>query len=301
VSGLRTLSRPEAPEARPVDVARAVDAAVGVAAGSFAGRVRFTRSGEPVPPVRGDEARLGQVLLNLLTNAAQAIPKQRRDGHVEVTTRRTSTGRVAIEVRDDGTGIAPEHLSHVFDPFFTTKPRESGTGLGLSICRRIVEALGGAITVESVPGEGSTFRVVLPTFAADTRAAPTPRAREHPRPRLLIVDDEPHLVVALTALLEADYDVRTATSAADALAGVLAGARYDAILCDLMMNDVGGPEFHTALTELSPEQSARIVFMTGGAFTPAARAFLERVPNPCLSKPVDLASLERMLRERLGA
>lgn len=300
VGALRALSRPEAPEPGPVDVGRAVDAALAVAAGSFAGRVRFARAGDEVPAVLADDARLGQVLLNLLTNAAQAIAADRSDGAVQVTTGRDGSGRVAIEVRDNGSGIPPEHLPHVFDPFFTTKARDAGTGLGLSICRRIVEALGGHLTVESALGSGSAFRVVLPTapVTASETTAPTPRID---RRRLLIVDDESNLVVALTALLDGDYEVRAATSALEAAASVRAGARYDVILCDLMMNGMDGAEFHATLTRLAPELASRIVFMTGGAFTPDARAFLDRVPNPCLSKPIDLASLQRVLRERAGA
>lgn len=298
VGGLRNLSRPDAPEPARVAVARAVDSALIVARASFSGRVRFASGGDDVPDVLADEARLGQVLLNLLTNAAQAIPAGRSDALVEVTTRVVPGERIAIEVHDNGAGIAAEHLPHIFDPFFTTKARDDGTGLGLSISRRIVVAFGGSIDVESVPGHGSTFRVLLPAApraSAEASGLPAPRPA---RPRLLLIDDEAQLVVALTALLEDGFEVRAATSARDALAAIRAGARYDVVLCDLMMHDMGGAEFQDRLADLAPSLPSRIVFMTGGAFTPDARAFLERTANPCLSKPLDVEVLRRTLRER---
>ena len=298
IGGLRAWSRPDVPESGRAVVARAVESALSVVRASFSGRVRFAPAGESVADVLADEARLGQVLLNLLTNAAQAIPEGRRDPCVEVTTRSLAGGRVAIEVRDNGEGIAADHLPHIFDPFFTTKGRDQGSGLGLSISRRIVVSFGGSIDVESVVGEGSMFRVALPV-APDASGEASPSASSPPaRPKLLLIDDEAQLVVALTAILEDGFEVRAATSARDALAAIRAGARYDVVLCDLMMRDLGGAEFHAQLAELAPSLPPRVVFMTGGAFTPDARAFLERTDNPCLSKPLDVDLLRRTLLER---
>jgi two-component system NtrC family sensor kinase len=115
-----------------------------------------------VPLIHGSEARLGQVFLNLLINAAQAIPKGAPDkNRVEVRLRQEN-GMVVIEIQDTGTGIPPEILDRIFDPFFSTKPRGVGTGLGLSICHDIITRLGGDISVESTVGQGSCFRVRLP-------------------------------------------------------------------------------------------------------------------------------------------
>lgn len=297
IGALHALSRPDAPEPGRVAVAPIVQAALSVARASFSGRVLFTCAGEPVADVFADEARLGQVLLNLLTNAAQAIPEGRRDPVVDVTTHTLAGGRVAIEVRDNGAGIAPEHLPHIFDPFFTTKGRDEGTGLGLSISRRIVVAFHGSIEVETTVGEGSIFRVVLPVAPNASQEASPSAASRPARPKLLLIDDEAQLVVALTAILEDAFEVHAATSARDALAAIRAGARYEVVLCDLMMRDMGGPEFHAALGELAPHLRSRVVFMTGGAFTPDARAFLERTANPCLPKPLDVDHLRRILLE----
>jgi signal transduction histidine kinase len=108
--------------------------------------------------VRGDEGRLSQVFVNLLANAAQAI-----EGHGEIrVATREEDGFAVATVADTGRGIAPEHLGSLFKPFFTTKPPGEGTGLGLWVTRRIVEAAGGTIAVDSEPGRGTTFTVRLP-------------------------------------------------------------------------------------------------------------------------------------------
>jgi signal transduction histidine kinase len=114
---------------------------------------------DPRPLVRGDARALNQVFLNLLKNAAEALEGRR--GTIGVRIRR-SGGRIAVEVRDDGPGIDPELHKRLFEPFFTTKPAGKGTGLGLSISRRIVTEHGGTIDVDSSPGRGTCFRVVLP-------------------------------------------------------------------------------------------------------------------------------------------
>src|SRR5690606_36103792 len=115
-----------------------------------------------IPRIDADEARLGQVFINLLINAAQALPEGDTAMHeIRLTTSTDSQGRAVIEVSDTGTGIPAEVVERIFDPFFTTKPVGIGTGLGLSICHTIVTGMGGEIVVESQPGSGTTFRVVL--------------------------------------------------------------------------------------------------------------------------------------------
>jgi two-component system NtrC family sensor kinase len=114
---------------------------------------------QDLPPVRTDAPSLRQVVLNLLTNASQAIQK---DGKIRIATKSDENGSVDIVVEDTGCGIPKEHLTKIFDPFFTTKPEGKGTGLGLSICHGIVDKLGGRISVSSEVGKGSTFVVTLP-------------------------------------------------------------------------------------------------------------------------------------------
>jgi signal transduction histidine kinase len=123
---------------------------------------KLTRNYEPLPLVRASEARLSQIFLNLIINAAHALPVEGARGEIRVVTRTDPSGHAVIEVHDTGLGISSAALRRVFEPFYTTKRPDVGTGLGLTICRDIVVALGGRIEVESSEGRGSVFRVVLP-------------------------------------------------------------------------------------------------------------------------------------------
>ncbi|MFL5352556.1 ATP-binding protein [Archangium sp.] len=298
VRDLGSFSRPEEGTSGPIDVRQVLELSVKMALVELRHRARLVLDYDEVPEVLADSARLGQVFLNLLMNAAQALPEGRADQH-EVRVRvRDVEGWVVVEVQDTGSGIPPALLGRVFDPFFTTKEVGKAMGLGLSISHGLVRALGGELTVESELGRGSVFRVRLPA-AARPRAQPPPpeppRLVAPRRGRLLIVDDEPLLAQSLELLLEIDYDITLARGAREALEQLLQGARYDAILCDLMMPEMTGGQFHEALSGLLPEQAERIIFMTGGAFTPATQAFLERVPNPRLLKPFRREELDRLL------
>jgi CheY-like chemotaxis protein/anti-sigma regulatory factor (Ser/Thr protein kinase) len=239
------------------------------------------------------------VFLNLIVNAAQAI----REGNAEQNVIRVSTrmdeGRVAIEIRDTGSGIAPEALPRIFDAFFTTKPVGVGTGLGLSICHRIVTGLGGEIRVESQLGKGTAFTVLLaPTSLEEEAEVELPDVTPPPRRgKVLVIDDEPIIIKALERLLVTEHDVTLASAAGDARDRILSGDRYDVILCDLMMPQMTGMDLHAEFLRVAPEQASRMVFMTGGAFTPGSRAFLDDVPNPCIDKPFDTQHLRSIVND----
>jgi len=249
-----------------------------------------------LPAVHGSEARLGQVFLNLLVNAAHAIPEGRADQHeVRVHARVAEPGMVMIEVRDTGMGIEPALLERIFDPFFTTKSPSMGTGLGLAICHRIVSGLGGRIEVESEPTRGSVFRVWLPASDVAPESSPLPEqplGARRGRGRVLLIDDDEQLLSAMALMLRDDNEVHTMTSARAALVRLREGERYDAVFCDLIMPDMSGMEFHARLLEVLPELAERVIFMTGGAVSDSARDFLERVPNTCLHKPFTLRELQ---------
>jgi CheY-like chemotaxis protein len=198
--------------------------------------------------------------------------------------------------------MSPDVLAHIFTPFYTTKPVGVGTGLGLSICNRIVQALGGEITVESELGKGSAFHVFLPASEGTSLARRTTRTR---RPiaalsaRILAIDDEPIVGTALKRVMGRDNDVVTETSARTALDRIRSGEHFDLILCDMMMPDMTGMDFYNELKSFAPERAAEIVFMTGGAFTPKARSFLENVTNERLEKPFDMHTLKNLVQEHL--
>jgi signal transduction histidine kinase len=287
---------------RPVEVRRVLESSLRMAWNEIRHRARLVKDYAEVPPVQATESRLGQVLLNLIVNAAQAIPEGRAENNeIRIRTGMGDAKRVLVEVRDTGTGIAPEHLPRIFDAFFTTKRVGMGTGFGLAICHRIVTSIGGEIAVESELGSGSTFRLLLPIATQVEPDAP-PVTRSAPptrRGRILVVDDEPTIGRALERMLASDHDVVVVSRATEALGRIVAGEGFDVILCDLMMPHMTGMDLHTEVGRVAPDVAGRIVFMTGGAFTSTAREFLDKVPNPCLEKPFDAGSLRFVVQSLL--
>jgi PAS domain S-box-containing protein len=163
VRGLKTFARAGEDHRVPMAIESAIEVAVNMTAGELRHRARLVKSYGLTPRVVADEARLGQVFINLLVNAAHAFPEgNSADNEISITTSTDAEGRAVVEVRDTGCGI-PAHLrARIFDPFFTTKEIGKGTGLGLSISHEIIAALGGLIEVSSELGKGTTFRVMLP-------------------------------------------------------------------------------------------------------------------------------------------
>jgi signal transduction histidine kinase len=297
VRDVKLFSRPQDDKAEAVDVRRVIESSIRMAWNEIRHRARVVKAYEAVPLVNANESRLGQVLLNLIVNAAQAMSEGHADrNELGITTRTANDGQVIVEVSDTGAGIPPENLERIFDPFFTTKPVGVGTGLGLAICHRIVRELGGLIEVESAVGKGTLFRVVLPA-ARDSQnvKAKTVRPTSGHRARVLVVDDEPAMGRALQRALRDHLDVLALTSATEALALISKGERFEVILSDVMMPEVSGMELYHSLQRIAPEQAQRMIFVTGGAFTAAAREFLDRVPNPRIEKPVEATNLLAMV------
>ncbi len=303
VLDLKLFSRAEEEERGAVDIRRVLESSLRMAWNEIRHRARLVREYGDTPQVDANEARLGQVFLNLIVNAAQAIPEgQADDNEIRVRTEVDADGRVVVSIRDTGAGIPPEVMRRLFTPFFTTKPAGVGTGLGLSICQRLVMSIGGEIRVESQAGKGTTFRVLLPPIRGEA-SAPEPREQSPAgspprRGRILVVDDEAAIGSTLRRALSEEHDIESLTNAREALRRLAAGDRFDVILCDLMMPVMTGVEFYEALSRVDPEQARRIIFMTGGAFTPTAKNFLDGVQNPRLEKPFDLQLLRALLLEQ---
>jgi PAS domain S-box-containing protein len=306
VRGLKSFARPEDECLAPVPLPRVLDFAVRIVSREIEPRARLVQDIEAgVGLVLATEARLTQVFVNLLVNAAHAIERGTLEqNEIHIRLGRTPDGRACVEIRDTGSGISDGNLERIFDPFFTTKPVGIGTGLGLAICKSIVDDIGGEIQVESKVGAGSTFRVVLPVVE-DEAILPTPR----PEPvldgdgktsrlrRVLIVDDEDRYAKSLELLLASDYEVALAKDGKRALDLFSSGERFDVILCDLMMPRMTGMDLHEALAELAPDQRGRMVFLTGGATNELARAFLARPDIKHLEKPLELPKLEAAISD----
>ncbi|HEX8702433.1 MAG TPA: two-component regulator propeller domain-containing protein [Myxococcaceae bacterium] len=302
VRDLKTFSRQDEDSKGPVDLRAVMDSAAKLAAGELRPRAQLVRQYSEVPRVDGNEPRLAQVFLNLIINAAQALPEGKPDqNEVRLVTRRLDEEHVVAEVQDTGSGIPPDVLGRIFDPFFTTKPVGVGTGLGLALCHAFITAMGGRIEVESQVGRGTVFRVTLKAVKGE--AVRAPRVVESKegvsmRGRVLVVDDDPLVSSALRRTLAREHDVEVVVSSKQALQLLLSPqGLFDVVLCDLMMPEMTGMELHAQLSAAEPARAERMVFVTGGAYTPAAQSFLERVTNPRLEKPFEPEKLRERVRE----
>jgi PAS domain S-box-containing protein len=302
VVDLRMFSRGSDDRSVAIDLVPVLEASTRIVANELVQRASLVRELGEVPAVRGMEGRLGHVFVSLLINAAQSIDGDPANNEIRVVSKTGSDGSAVVEFHDTGCGIHEDLLQRIFDPFFTTKPVGQATGLGLSVCKGIVSALGGRLEVESRVGAGSIFRVILPAASKELESplsTPAPR-RKIERARILIIDDEPMFVKALRRMLRDAYDVVEETVASRAIARVAAGETFDLILCDLMMPGITGVELYHQVLRLAPQLAARIVFMTGGAFTEKSAEFLERSRNLRLSKPFGQEELARVLETMLG-
>jgi CheY-like chemotaxis protein/anti-sigma regulatory factor (Ser/Thr protein kinase) len=260
-------------------------------------RARLTRVLAEVPPVEANEARLAQVFLCLLLNAAQAIPEGRADENEVRVVTRADGGDIVVEIADTGAGIADEALARIFDPFFTTKGEAGASGLGLSFAFGTARSMGGDLrVVESPAGRGTTFRLTLPAARAHRLGPSSGKVRAaSPRKRMLLVEDEAFVREALVQALSEHAEVVALGDAREALERIGAREDFDLVLCDLMMPVMTGMDLYVEIVRSAPQLAKRVVFMTGGAFTAAARAFLDGVSNPCLEKPLDMDRLRNLL------
>ncbi len=301
VRDVMLFSRAEEDVRRPVDVGHALRAALSLAENEIRHRARVELDIARVPPVQANDSRLSQVFLNLLVNAAQAIPEGHADRNLIGVAVRRRDASVVVEVRDTGCGVAPEHRQRLFDPFFTTKPAGIGTGLGLAICHGIVTALGGVIEVESEVGKGSTFSVILPASTEAMRpetVSPAPRCASR-RGRILVVDDEPLFCRMAARAFGGEHEVVTLTDSSEALRLLRAGERFDVVVADLAMPVLTGMELHAEIERIDPDLAERMLFVTGGVFTPLAVEFVAHHPGRVLEKPLPTAALRTAIAEML--
>lgn len=297
VADLRTFSREDEEKIEAVDVEELLEVSIRMAWNEIRHRAHLVRTFSGPSAVRGNRSRLGQVFLNLLVNAAQSIADGDATGErIEVRTFQDERG-VVVEVVDTGIGMSAVVQEQIFRPFYTTKPVGVGTGLGLPFCREVVAEHGGELEVDSEVGVGSTFRVILP--ATDEKATPSPgvdpgRPHRGPPRRVLVVDDETALADAIASVLGSD-DVVVLPSGASALERL--DERWDAVLCDVMMPEMSGPEFYARAVEAHPELEPRFAFITGGTFTEQTRSFLEQTRAPILVKPFRARAIRELVAQ----
>ena len=319
VSDLTALASEDIQPEEPVWLSSVAETSAELARPVVGDRASLELSLQAVPQVVGRAGELSQVVVQLIMNAAEAMwDDDSRPRRIKVHTLVVPQG-VALEVTDTGRGIHPSALAEIFRPRYTTKA--SGVGLGLSVCRRIVDGHGGRIEVESVLGEGSTFRIVLPVPAATDRVgvvamAPAihagvetesvgpdagaggdrtpPRRAARPaavrvgaRKRVMIVDDEALLLRVLARFVGRHHEVSTAVSADEAVVRIRDGFVPDLVFCDLSMPTKTGADLYGTLLADFPEIASRVTFMSGGAIDKVLNAFPSRVGRPALVKPLE--------------
>jgi PAS domain S-box-containing protein len=259
-----------------------------------------------IPLMLADYNQLQQVILNIITNAQQAIAETRRKGKIAVTTE-VVEDYVRVSVADNGPGISVEDMAKIFDPFFTTKPEGSGSGLGLSVCHGIITEHGGNIYAESTRGRGTTFIIELPIASGEQSVIKEEKAakKKSRRPRrkmadnILIVEDEPAIRDVLTRTLSArGYQVQ-AVSDGKAGLGKLAKNAYDLIFTDLKMPGMSGIELYEAIKKKYPTLAKSVVFITGDVMTGNTAKFLNSTGRPYLIKPFDSKDLIDIIEKSL--
>jgi signal transduction histidine kinase/AmiR/NasT family two-component response regulator len=301
VLDLKTFTREDASDANLLDLRVVLDSTLRIVENEIKHKAELVRRYPAEPAfVLATEPRLVQVFLNLLMNAVQALPAGDIQGNaIVIEIKPDARGFHHITVSDTGPGMSPEVLARAMDPFFTTKPVGVGTGLGLAVCRNVVRGLGGEIQIESTVGRGTRVVVTLPpppasiTRPRPVSLSPAPLSRRT-RLKVLVIDDDPLVGRGLRRQLQ-HHEVTAMTSGHEAVAALQRGQRFELILCDLMMPELTGADVYEQVAALGKGLEEHIVFLTGGVFSDQVRDFLERVPNPRLTKPVSTAQLESVL------
>lgn len=259
VGDLKTFSRGDDASRAPVDVRRVLDVATNIAWNEIRQRASFVKSFSEVPLVLANDARLGQVFLNLLLNAVQALEGESGDAIIGVRVFSDDHGRAVVEVGDTGVGVSPDAQPRVFDPFFTTK--DGGTGLGLWIAQSIVSSMGGQIALlvgkqihdsEAPSAYSTVFRVTLPPVVSEHDRS----ARTHRR-RVLVVDDALDITNPTWNALADEHDVVVASSGTLGLSLIRRDGRFDVILHDPTVSGPGS--FAACLAEVRPDLVPRLV------------------------------------------
>ncbi len=305
VRDLRVFCHPSPVADGRADVRRALESALRLAANEIRHRARVVTDLSVASMAIGDESRLGQVFLNLLSNAAQAIePGDAANNEIRIAAW-SEASTIVVEISDTGCGLPFGGSARIFDPFVTTKPVGLGTGLGLSICAGIVSAMGGEVVALPRDPRGALFRVTLPAETKPRRETQAPagdrvRVPQHgTRRRILIIDDDPQVALALVRGL-AGHAAEAITDPKEALARLGAGDRFDVILCDIMMPELTGVDVYEAAVRLRPELAGAFIFMSGGVFSSRETRFLDRVSNPRFDKPFDISDLRSLIAGHVG-
>ncbi len=308
---LLTFSRREPAARCVVDIVEIVRTVSGIARQALGEDIELsTRFTCAHAMVEGDPTQIEQIIMNLVVNARDAMP---RGGSLTIRVTEDAApspladaGHVLLEVEDTGCGMTPEVKERIFEPFFTTKPPGQGTGLGLPTVFGIVSRMHGQIAVDTAPGLGTRFRITMPRCRERRAADASVRSAAPAIPQVghgetvLLVEDEAIVRLTLQGTLSAlGYKVLVACDAAQALDAVARGASFDVVLTDVVLPGTGGPEMAEALRSTMPE--VRVLFMSAHSHEHLVQSGRLRPTDPSLEKPFSQDALAAKLREVLGA
>lgn len=253
------------------------------------------------PPIAIHPHRFGQLVTNLVLNAARAVRDHASPQPVQVSLY-VEDGAVVLQVRDEGVGIPAAELPRIFESFYTSRPTRGGTGLGLSIVREIVASVDGRVEVESEEGAGSLFSVHIPLAEGlPSRVAPVRAQGVSARRRVLLIDDDELVLSALVRGLERHHEVRVASGGTAALELLESlGGEIDVILCDLTMPELDGQKTLLGLFEHSPHLRERAAILSGGATSASLRSFLAETTLPIIDKPASLPTILSVIESMFG-
>ena len=318
VQNLLEFSRPASPQKKPLDVNVLIERTLQLQEHSLRrNQIDVHFQPQPgLPAVMGDGNQLIQVLLNLVTNAEQAIREVRDAGQIHIRVAQRAS-RIAVTVQDDGVGIRPEALPRIFDPFYTTKRPGGGTGLGLSICMSIIREHGGSLDAKALPSGGSLFTLDLPIVAepgvvpgevatpgasAKTLSSPSENNDKDVQGRsVLVIDDEESIRMLLEEGLSACGLRVDCAGSGEAAAALLAARSYDVLLCDLNLTAAGGGKVSgrdvvdQVLAAVGAEKPS-IIFMTGDLVETEASA-AGSSESRMLQKPFRISDVLTMVQE----
>lgn len=308
---LRSTTRSVLPFARKasdhperVDLNEIVELAYKMAHNEVQHRARAELRLDVLPSLVGHRGLLGQLLVNLIINAAQAIEEgDATHQTIEIRTRHIGDS-IELSVSDSGCGVMPSMREKIFEPLFTTKSG-AGTGLGLSICLDVIHAHGATMSVEDSPLGGAIFRIRFPIDNGLREPSVDLRPLRERGGRVLVVDDEPAALRAYARVLKRAYRVELAEGGLGALSMISEaaerGERFDAIVCDVMMPDLDGRQLYEIVAGRHATMADRFLFCTGGAFTQRTRDFLRASGRPVLEKPTNADELRRAIASVIDA
>ena len=304
VHALLSFSRRRRPERSYVDLVEVLERTLELKAYDFrVNNIQVARDWpQDLPGTMAEEHQLTQLIINLLTNAEQAMIEAHKGGQLLIRAG-VAGDRIRLSFTDDGPGIPREDLHRVFDPFFTTKEMGLGTGLGLSTCYGIAQAHGGDIWVESVSGVGTTFYVELPILGpSEAFQALSPPQFQAPDPgrRILVVDDEAEIRNILQEALSLEgYSVAVAGDGQEAW-DKIGELSYDRVILDLKMPGMTGQQLYQLISRSNPDLAGKVIFITGDVLSTDTRSFIEATGNPSLRKPFSINDIRRLVLESPG-